>query len=579
MIRTLIIHNIALIEKAEVRFHSGLTVLSGETGAGKSIIVDAVTLILGGRADRELIRSGSEKATVEAEFDACTSPVLKQLLAKEEIDYAGDSVVLFREISLTGRNICRINGIIVPVSVMKETAALLLNLHGQSEHQFLADEEKQLSYLDLMGDASHREMIRQTAEACQRFIENHRMYARLVKKSNGKEQRIDYLSHELEELKKIDFHTGEEEELTEQCRHLNKAARIHDRIQNIAHLIAGGREETDSLHNLQAASRELRNLGSEDSSFEKLADRCEALYFELEEIVYGINALNERYEYDPFQLEDTQNRLESVRRILKKYGPAEKDVLNSREEMADELRLLTELDDRIRETGAEHKRLLAQYRSKAKELTSARRKIADDFRNRMMEELRDLGMGNTVIDVMFEENQTNKPLMPTPSGDDRIHFLMSPNPGEPLKPMSRIASGGELSRLMLALKTIESGRSGIQTMIFDEIDTGISGRMAQAVAEKLFSISRYQQVICISHLPQIAAAADHQYLVHKETADGRTVTEVQEMDRTHRIDDIARMISGAEGITEDARQYAGRLIEAFERKNRASGITSVRQSE
>ena len=267
-------------------------------------------------------------------------------------------------------------------------------------------------------------------------------------------------------------------------------------------------------------------------------------------------------------MEETENRLESVRKVLKKYGPSESEVVQSQEKMEEEYRTLEELEDRIRITGAEHKKLLGQYRAKAKELSESRKSIASVFENQMMQELSDLGMEHTVIKVSFESPADGKPVMPSPEGDDRIRFMFSPNPGEPLKPIARIASGGELSRLMLAIKTIESGRSGVPTMIFDEIDTGISGRMAQAVAEKMIRISRHQQVLCISHLPQIAAAADYQYRVQKHVFGERTRTDVESVSGAERVHEIARMISGAEGITEDAEQYASRMLEAISRRKR-----------
>ena len=570
MIRKLTINNIALIEHITVEFHHGMTVLSGETGAGKSIIIDAVALILGGRADRDLIRTGCEKASVEAEFEAETAGGLEEIFEREQIEWDRRSVIVYREFSLTGRNICRINGIMVSAALLKEASAFLLNLHGQSEHQFLADEEKHLEYLDMMGDAGHRALMEQTREAYQHFIANHRAYAKLVKLNDGKERRTDILRRELDELHKAGIQPGEEERLKEESRRLHKASRIREKLDRACFLIGSGDEGGDALHQLQAAARELYGLADEDPEFGETAKRCESLSYELEEIVYGMNVLSSRYDFDAAALESTENRLESIRKLSKKYGPSEEDILRNLEEMENEYQTLSELDERIRETGAEHKKLLAIYRSKAKELTAERKKIAEEFQTKMTKELKDLGMEHTVIEVFFAENSGEKPIMPSAGGDDRVCFMISPNPGEPLKPLSKIASGGELSRLMLAVKTIEAGRGGTQTMIFDEIDTGISGRMAQAVAEKMIMISCRQQVICISHLPQIAAAADHQILVHKSIRDGRTMTEAHELDRAERIDEIARMISGAEGITEDAKQYAGQMIAASERKKAGS---------
>ena len=455
MIRTLTIQNIALIEQITVEFHKGMTVLSGETGAGKSIIVDAVALILGGRADRDLIRTGCERAFVEAEFETESSEKLNDLFLREQIEWDGRFVMISREISQTGRNVCRINGAAVPVSVLKEATAFLLNLHGQSEHQFLAEEEKHLSYLDLMGDASHRELMEQTREAYQHFIVNHKAYAKLVKMNEDRERRMDILKRELDELHHIGIRSGEEEKLTEESRRLHKASRIHEKLEKAYELIGNGAEGGDALHQLQTAARELSSLGNEDPEFEQISKRCESLYYELEEVVYGMNGLSSRFEFDPAALEHVENRLESVRKIFRKYGPSEESVLKNQEEMENEYKTLTELEERIQKTGSEHKKLLSLYRGKAKELTASRKQIAEEFQCRMMNELKDLGMEHTVFKVEFIESNSGKPVMPSPEGDDRICFLISPNPGEPLKPLSKTASGGELSRMMLAMKTIE----------------------------------------------------------------------------------------------------------------------------
>ncbi|MBR6965556.1 MAG: DNA repair protein RecN [Clostridia bacterium] len=562
MIRTLTIDNVALIEHIQISFHSGMLVLSGETGAGKSIIVDAITLILGGRSDREIIRTGSGKASVEAEFETEPDERLDDLLKREQIDWDGCRLTLYREISLNGRNVCRINGVMVPVSFLKEVSSFLLNLHGQSEHQFLADEDRHLSYLDLMGDEAHQALIRETEAAYQKFIANHRAYAKLVRMNENREYRTDFLRRELEELRRAEIRPGEEKRLAEESRLLLKASRMQEKINRVRALTGSSDDGTDALHQLQNAVKELRSLENEDAGFGVLADQCDRLYYELEEVVYGIGELGSSFLFDPADLEKTETRLEAIRKAEKKYGPSEEDVLKTLQEMEEEYRTLEELDEKLQKTGADHKALLAAYRKKARELTESRKSIAEEFSRKMMRELGSLGMEHTVFTVSFEERSDGKPLMPSPSGDDRIRFMISPNPGEPLKPLSRIASGGELSRLMLAFKTIEAGRSGRQTMIFDEIDTGISGRMAQAVAEKMKSISRQQQVLCISHLPQIAAAADFQYLVHKQVREGRTVTDVEEMTPARRTDEIARMISGAEGITEDARKYAEQMINA-----------------
>ena len=560
MIRKLTIHNIALIESASIDFHDGMIVLSGETGAGKSIIIDAVNLILGGRTDKNLIRAGCDKASVEALFDDISDNTVKSYLDKEGIDFNEGQIVLYRDFSANGRNNCRINGVMVSVSLLKETAAFLINLHGQSEHQFLADENKQLLYLDQLGGESHRKLIEQVRIAYEKFIKNHRYYAKLVKMNETREFRCDQLEHELDELRKTSIQPGEELRLTDETIRLNKASRIHEKLFRTCQSLGNGDENGDSLHNLQSAVRDLRSLGSEDHEFDEIADQCENLYYSLEDLLFRLDSLKQKYDFDPNMLEKAENRLESVRRLMHKYGPTEADVQRNTEALEAEYRTLSELEDLLEKTRKEHKSLLAEYRSAAKELTNARKKIAACFQVKMMNELNDLGMGQTVFEVLFNEESGGRPIMPSPEGDDRIVFMISPNPGEPLKPISKIASGGELSRLMLAIKTIESHNSEKKTMIFDEIDTGISGRIAQAVAEKMMQISRRQQVICISHLPQIASSSDHHFLVYKAVKGDRTFTEISELGYKEHILEIARMISGAQGISEDAKAYAEQLV-------------------
>ena len=560
MIRMLTIHNVALIETVSISFHEGMVVLSGETGAGKSIIIDAVNLLLGGRADKNIIRSGCEKASVEAEFDLIQDSSFNSILEREGIDHECGNVVLFREITTNGRNICRINGMMVSVAVLKDVAGYLINVHGQSEHQFLADENKQLLFLDRIGNDDLEKLKEDVRNAYDRFIINHREYARLIKLSGDKERRADLLNLELNMLREINIKPGEELSLAEDIKRMNKSSRIHEKMFMAYHLLGNGEDKGDSLHNLQDAIRSLRSLSGDDADFGMLADRCETLYFSLEDILYKLETLTHRYDYDEDNLEKAENRLESVRKIKRKYGPTEEDVLHSIELMETEFRTLNELDDKIETKKREHKELLSEYRSAARNLTAARKAAAEKFCRHMMSELQDLGMKQTVFEVSFLKDDDGKPVMPTNNGDDRISFMISPNPGEPLKPISMIASGGELSRLMLALKTAEAGKSNMQTMIFDEIDTGISGRIAQAVAEKLIAISRKQQVICISHLPQIAAAADHQYLVYKGVRNQRTFTEVKELDPDQRTEEVARMVSGAQGISDAATQYAAQML-------------------
>ena len=568
MIQSLSITNIALIERLELSFHPGLNVLSGETGAGKSIVVDAVNLVLGGRADRDLIRTGAEKAAAEAEFDVPGSRKVTELLAREEIEFDGRTVVLRREISRSGKNLCRVCGVTVSLAFLRELAPLLLDIHGQHDHRFLLDPEMHLSFLDRLGDAEHRALQAAAAERCARFLENHRAYVRLLRRNEQRPARAAELEEALKVLRKVKPRPGEEKTLPEEIDRLRGAVRAAEALQQAYSLLSTGVEEPSALDRVRLASEALRTLPEEredpddpDKTRLTLAGRCETLFYEMQELSYDVVRTLERVQLDPERLQKAEKRLERINGLLLRYGSLE-EALRAEERMEEEAAGLAGLEQEIQSMAAEHKALLADYRKAARELTESRLRLAKDLEESMGRELAQLGMGETRFAVAFAEPEKGKPRMPREIGDDRAEFLISPNPGEPLKPLARIASGGELSRLMLAFKTLESARGGLEAMVFDEIDTGISGRTAQAVAEKMVRIARACQVICVTHLPQIAAAADHAYLVRKQAQGDRTVTTVLELDEAGRTAEVARMISGAEGISEASERYAREMLDA-----------------
>ena len=561
MLESLTIRQVALIDETAIRFHRGMQVLTGETGAGKSIVVDSVNLILGGRADRDLIRAGSEKAAVEAVFSTGGNPSVKAFMEQENIEYDGETVTVYREISAGGRNLCRVCGVPVPVSKLKDLAAFLMDLHGQSEHQFLADPERHLAFLDQTGDERHAELLEQVRKDYEQFIGNHRAYAKLVRQNENRESCLLSLERDLEELRKASVRPGEAAALTEKRKHLEKAEKKSEAFRSVEALLSGA-EGTGGLPAVKQAVSGLKAIAARDESVKEISERCESLYYELEEIAFQVSQRVGHADYDPAALEKTDSRLDQIHRLERKYGTdadALPDLLKKTEE---EYRQLTGLEKEINRMSAEHKKLLAAYRNTAKELTISRKHLATVFEQKITKELSELGMGNTRFMVEFKPNETGKPLMPSVTGDDRVEFLISPNPGEPLKPLARIASGGELSRLMLAVKTLESSHTGVDAMVFDEIDTGISGRMAQAVAEKMITISGNRQVICVTHLPQIAAAADFHYLVQKSVSGGRTLTSVEELDRNGRTGELSRMISGADGVTKESDAYAASMLQA-----------------
>lgn len=561
MILSMRMHNIALIEELTMDFSAGLHVMTGETGAGKSIVVDAVNLVLGGRADRELIRTGTDKAWVEAEFDAQGSPEVAAFLKAQEIEADGDVVTLYREISRSGRNLCRICGVVMPVAALKELAALLMDVHGQHEGQFLMDPKFHLRFLDESGDEAHQQLRQKVEEAYQAFIVNHRRYAKLVKENEQKQYRMETLKKSLDELNKAKLKAGEEEELTQEKERFRHSEKIATAVQLAHHAISAGEDSESLLVKLKSASAALNGLANLGENYKNLAQRCESAYYELEEVGYELADIMENGEFDPARAEYVETRLDLIRRLERKYGENIPTILAEQERMQEEYDNYASMDQQVAAMGAEHKKLLAAYRALARTLTEARQGLARQFEKNMMLQLSDLGMEKTVFQVAFAEKPQGKQLMPQAIGDDTVEFMISPNPGEPMKPLSKIASGGELSRLMLAIKSLEAEHGGVGCMVFDEIDTGISGRMAQVVAEKMALIARSRQVICVTHLPQIAAMAHHQFLVEKRVEEGRTNTSVRMLDKDERIGEVARMMGGADGSEDSARTHAALMLD------------------
>lgn len=561
MILSMRMHNIALIEELTLEFGEGLHVMTGETGAGKSIVVDAVNLVLGGRADRDLIRTGTDKAWVEAVFDACGSPEVNAWVQAQSLEDFDGTVTLYREITRMGRNLCRVCGVVMPVSALREVAALLMDVHGQHDAQFLMNAQYHLLFLDAAGGEEYQALLSRVDEAYQAFIVNHRQYGRLVRENEKKQYRMEVLKKSLEELKKAKLKPAEEESLTAEKERFRHSEKIATAILSAHQAISASDDNESVLTRVKEAMSALKSLSALGEPYDSLAQRCESSYYELEELGYELSGLAESSEFDPARAEQVETRLDLIRRLERKYGDTIPEVLAAQEQMQEEYDNFASMDQQIATMGAEHKRLLTAYRALARELTADRHVLAEAFENNMMTQLKELGMGNTVFKVSFALRPEGKVLMPQSVGDDVIEFMISPNPGEPLRPLSKIASGGELSRMMLAIKSLEAEKGGVGTMVFDEIDTGISGRMAQVVAEKMNIIAQNRQVICVTHLPQIAAMAAHQFLVEKRVEGERTNTSVRCLTDEERIGEVARMLGGADGSEDSARSHAAHMLE------------------
>lgn len=549
MLLSLTIRNIALIDEMQVDFSAGFHALTGETGAGKSILVDAISLLLGGRAQKELIRAGEEKARVEGLFDVSDCAPAADWLRENEWD-EGNELVLSREITLAGRSACRVNGMLLPLNQYQRLTALLMDIHGQHEHQSLMDEKRHLSVLDATGDEAHRQLLSQVGERYAAWRDAKKRLDALNARSAQAGERMELLRIRQKELKNARLQPGEEDDL----------ARERDRFRHAEKIEAGLREAYDSVYDgaspaaqaLRRAVQALAPIEQLDDRYAALRARLDGLYYEAEDVGLTLRDLLSRLDSDPDRLEQVQARLDLIRRLSRKYGGASTgEMIEKLQEIEAELAGFESLDDEMDRAAKQEKTLNEQYRQAAERLTASREKLARKFEKDMEAQLRDLNMAGTRFQVSLP------PCAPGNGGSETAAFLIAPNRGEEMQPLSQIASGGELSRLMLAIKSVAAQREGVPSMIFDEIDTGISGRAAQVVGEKMAAIAREHQVLCVTHLQQIAALADHHYLVEKYFDGQRTKTRLTPLSGEDRVNEIARMLGGD---AESARKHAREML-------------------
>lgn len=564
MLVSMTVRNIALIEQLEIEFHQGLHVLSGETGAGKSIIVDSINLMLGERADRGLIRSGCDKASVEALLDVSNCPSALQLLKEQELEPDEGLISIQREISVTGRNICRVCGSIVPLTYLKELTAHLVDIHGQHEHQSLLDSKNHMAFLDSFGAEELQFQLQTVAQAYQSWRESSSRFAALRKENAQREERQAYLQSRVRELDAAQLEMGEADRLSAEKSRFASAERIDRAVRTAYEDVMGDGRDRSAINRLRDASEALRLIEEFDPRFKTLADKLSSAYYEAEEMGIELREILETESFDPERNDAIQERLDQIRRLERRYGMTADDLVRHHEEIKDELQRLGSMEERLKRAETDFKQKLALYRQQASVLTDERQRIARRFEAVMESELKDLGMQNTRFACVFEQPEPGQKKMPTSQGDDHICFYIAPNPGEPLKPLDKTASGGELSRLMLAMKAAGAAHDGIPCMIFDEIDTGISGHIASVVAEKMASIARYHQVLCVTHLAQIAAMADTQYLVQKQVVGERTRSSVTPLDHEGRVCEVARLIGVTQNQQESGLAHARAILQSAE---------------
>lgn len=558
LLKELQIQNFAIIDELVINFQEGLTVLTGETGAGKSIIIDAVHLLAGGRASQDFVRHGEKKAELIGLFEIENEQhIVFEKLQEAGIDEEEGIIILQRTINDKGKSVCRINGKLVPLSVLREIGSCLIDIHGQNENQVLMNEKLHIQLLDFFA-AKDLEIVKENYD---KTFEQYRQLKKEVSSLNLDEQKtaqkIDLYQFQINELEQANLSVKEEETLLEERRRLMNFHKIFDRAQTAYEAISG---ELRGLDNLGDAMHALNEISDIDEQFKELYESVSSSFYILQDASFQIKNIIDDLEYDQDRLNQIEERLSLYQMMKRKYGATVHDILLYFEKIKKEYKQLLNRDEMLEKQEKKLHKLEQQLEHLAGELTKIRKKSALHLSELVINELKDLHMDKTKFVVNFESlNNFDE------NGKDYITFYISTNIGEPPKPLTKIASGGELSRIMLALKTIFSSSEGVTSIIFDEVDTGVSGRVAQAIAEKITAISIQSQVLCITHLPQVAAMADHHYVIRKEVEQNRTFTTVKPVDEELRIEEVSRMMSG-ERITELTLQHASELLNMAENK-------------
>lgn len=554
MLSNLYIENIAVIEKTSIDFKKGLNVMTGETGAGKSIVIDSINAVLGNRTSKELIRTGASSAFVSAEFTNLSEKAIA-VIYEAGFDLEDGELLIQREISTTGKNKCRINGRPATVSTLKEIGVQLINIHGQHESYELMSPELHISYIDKLAG------LESEIEAYQEVYKKYKKLSAELKKAtvdeSERERKIDLLKYQIDELEDADLRDGEYEELNEQKAVLQNSEKIIEAIMSSRALMNGDEESSGVLENLQEINSQLSDISEYMSEVEPINSRIESAIYELEDCLSELTGLIDLVDTDGGSLDSIEERLDLIYTLGKKYGSTIKEMLDFLDKAKKELNALVMYDENREALIKECDKAYKEAEKLAKALSEKRRATSSEFADKVCEEMAFLDMPNVKLVVVQEKCELNS------LGCDNIEFLISTNPGEPPKPISKIASGGELSRMMLAVKNVLSDKDDIDTLIFDEVDTGISGSAAQKVGLKLREVSKSRQVLCVTHLAQIAAMGNSHFKISKSVRDEKTFTKVEELDHEGRKQELARIIGGTE-MTKASLDYAEEMLRAGE---------------
>ncbi|HIT36669.1 MAG TPA: DNA repair protein RecN [Candidatus Faecousia intestinavium] len=547
MLSLLHIENIAVIESADISFDRGFNVLTGETGAGKSIVIDAISAVLGERAYRDMIRTGAAKASVRAVF---TDVPEYPWFSENGVEYDPETVIQ-REIYLDGKNICRVNGSLVSVSILRKLGIQLINIHGQHDSASLFDEENHLAFLDAFAD--NRSLRESYSQAYQKVATLRREIDSLTMDESEKLRRMETLKYQIGEIEKAQLEPGEDEALEQRRKLLQNAEKLSSGLEEATQCLYGG-EDTDGAAGLLAqAEHALARLGRFSDSFQSIHDRVADLMYQVQDAAEEVRDTRDSLNYSADELEQIESRLDVIHKLRRKYGVTCEEILAYLEKAKRELDEIEFADDHLERLKGKLKKAEKTAWDQALALRKNRQEKAELLSQRILTELSQLDMPRVQFSCRFQELEL------TPNGADGVAFYMSANAGEALKPMSKVASGGELARIMLAMKNVLAEKDQVNTLIFDEVDTGVSGRAAQKVAEKLRSVASHKQVLCVTHLPQLAALADTHLLIAKSERDGRTYTSVTPLDLEGRKRELARIIGGA-NITQTTLKSAEEML-------------------
>ena len=547
MLSLLHIENIAVIESADISFDRGFNILTGETGAGKSIVIDAISAILGQRAYRDMIRTGANKASVRAVF---TDVPELSWFAENGVEYDSETIIQ-REIYLDGKNVCRVNGTLVTVSILHKLGILLINIHGQHDSASLFDEENHLTFLDAFAD--NEAIMADYAEKYQKVAALRREIDRKTMDEGEKLRRMETLRYQIAEIEKAELEAGEDEALEQRRKLLQNAEKLSDGLEEAVECLYGAEESDGASSLLSQAERALAKLSRYTDTFTELHEKVADLMYQVQDAAEELRDASGELSYSADELEQIESRLDTIHKLRRKYGVTCADILTYLEKAKQELDEIEFADDYLERLKGKLLKAEKSAWDAAYVLRDSRHAAAQKLSARILTELAQLDMPRVQFECEFAELEL------TANGADAVAFYMSANAGEALKPMSKVASGGELARIMLAMKNVLAEKDQVSTLIFDEVDTGVSGRAAQRVAEKLKSVAAHKQVLCVTHLPQLAALADTHLLIAKSERDGRTYTSVTPLDREGRKRELARIIGGT-NITEITLKSAEEML-------------------